>query len=290
MARILRGHPCHCAQSLVLFSRKLGTSTADSGEDAVPAWAIGPFTRELNGEPILTPRADTRFTCPVSKRTVAWEEKDVFNPAAVVKDGLVHLIYRAEDSVGRFAGTSRIGLATSRDGRQFEAACATGAVSGQRRAPAIRMGRRVRDPRVVETEDGRYVMTYTGYDGKTARLCVATSSDLVTWTKNGPAFAKAGGGRFRDRWSSPAHRVRAARGPSRRSANRQAILDVPGRHGHLSRQVRRPRWSGRRSSDVSRRSAGGAAAAITPRRHRFDSALVEPGPPAIVTPRGILLL
>ena len=51
---------------------------------------------------------------------MAWEEKDVFNPAAVVKDGLVHLIYRAEDTVGRFAGTSRIGLATSRDGLHFE--------------------------------------------------------------------------------------------------------------------------------------------------------------------------
>ena len=32
------------------------------------------------------------------------------------------------------------------------------------------------------------------------------------------------------------------------------------------------------------------ASALVPRRHRFDSALVEPGPQAIVTPRGILLL
>ena len=32
------------------------------------------------------------------------------------------------------------------------------------------------------------------------------------------------------------------------------------------------------------------ASAITPRRNRFDSALVEPGPQAIVTPSGILLL
>ena len=32
------------------------------------------------------------------------------------------------------------------------------------------------------------------------------------------------------------------------------------------------------------------ASAITPRRRRFDSALVEPGPPAILTARGILLL
>ena len=37
------------------------------------------------------------------------------------------------------------------------------------------------DPRVVEDVDGRYVLTYTAYDGKTARLCVsilAGSSDV----------------------------------------------------------------------------------------------------------------
>ena len=34
-------------------------------------------------------------------------------------DGKVHVLYRAEDSVGTFKGTSRIGLAVSHDGFEF---------------------------------------------------------------------------------------------------------------------------------------------------------------------------
>jgi predicted GH43/DUF377 family glycosyl hydrolase len=40
----------------------------------------------------------SNFSCPWHNATVGWEEKDVFNPAAIVKGGKVHLLYRAEDS------------------------------------------------------------------------------------------------------------------------------------------------------------------------------------------------
>ena len=43
------------------------------------------------------------------------------------------------------------------------------------------------DPRVVQV-GGTYYMTYTGYDGTSARLCLATSRDLLRWTKHGPLF------------------------------------------------------------------------------------------------------
>ena len=66
------------------------------------------------------PRPDARFTCPVSEQEVRWAAKDVFNPGGVVRDGKIHLLLRAEDSVGRYAGTSRIGLATSADGITFD--------------------------------------------------------------------------------------------------------------------------------------------------------------------------
>ena len=42
-------------------------------------------------------------------------------------------------------------------------------------------------PRVVEV-GGTYYMTYTGYDGVSARLGLATSRDLRRWTKHGPLF------------------------------------------------------------------------------------------------------
>jgi predicted GH43/DUF377 family glycosyl hydrolase len=41
------------------------------------------------GNPIMAPQGDS------------WEAKDVFNPAAIVRDSRVHLLYRAED----FSGT-----------------------------------------------------------------------------------------------------------------------------------------------------------------------------------------
>ena len=43
------------------------------------------------------------------------------------------------------------------------------------------------DPRVVRVGK-TYYMTYTGYDGETARLCVATSKNLLNWKKHGVVF------------------------------------------------------------------------------------------------------
>jgi predicted GH43/DUF377 family glycosyl hydrolase len=56
----------------------------------------------------------------------------------------------------------------------------------------------VEDPQVVEGENGTYILTYTSYDGKTARLCLASSKDLVNWTKHGLVL---GDGKYRDTWS-----------------------------------------------------------------------------------------
>src|SRR5438445_11554345 len=53
---------------------------------------------------------------------VRWEEHATFNPAAVVKDGRVYLLYRAEDASGQrtiVGHTSRIGLGESEDGLRF---------------------------------------------------------------------------------------------------------------------------------------------------------------------------
>src|SRR5690606_22851981 len=72
-------------------------------------WAILPFNKVDSVNPVLLP-GDGDFLCPILGRTIRWEEKDVFNPAAVVRDGKVHLLFRAEDKIGKHAGTSRIGL------------------------------------------------------------------------------------------------------------------------------------------------------------------------------------
>ena len=157
------------------------------------------------------------FQCPVRASPVRWAEKDVFNPAAVVKDGRVKLLFRAEDTVGHFSGTSRIGLATSADGSTFAAVRARAQDRGSVRplSPTLHCASKdpdpvlfplsrdspeweggVEDPRVVRTPSelratgmGRYLMTYTAYDGTVARLSVASSENLRTWRRHGLAFA-----------------------------------------------------------------------------------------------------
>ncbi|HEX9957646.1 MAG TPA: glycosidase, partial [Fibrella sp.] len=82
-------------------------------------WMFGPFQKQNAVNPILVAQANTTFFCPIRQETVRWEEKDVFNPAAIVRNGKVYMLYRAEDTVGKFAGTSRLGLAVSTDGIHF---------------------------------------------------------------------------------------------------------------------------------------------------------------------------
>src|SRR5574338_895267 len=80
-----------------------------------PNWALLPFTKADSNNPVLEPDSVTAFVCPIIGK-VNWEAKDVFNPAAVVRHDTLFLLYRAEDKVGKYAGTSRIGLAWSTDG------------------------------------------------------------------------------------------------------------------------------------------------------------------------------
>src|SRR5260370_33719700 len=83
-------------------------------------WALIPFKKTDSINPILIPDPAIEFFCPVRKVNLRWEEKDVFNPAAVIRHDTVFLLYRAEDSIGKFASTSRIGLAWSTDGLHFK--------------------------------------------------------------------------------------------------------------------------------------------------------------------------
>ena len=126
---------------------------------------LGPFT-PYDGNPILRPQGD------------GWESTSVYNPAAVVRDGRVVLLYRAHaaDIV------SHVGLATSDDGIHFER---RGEPVLSPTEPYERFG--CEDPRVTEV-GGTYYLTYTGWDRTHAQLCLATSTDLVAWEKHGPLF------------------------------------------------------------------------------------------------------
>ena len=72
--------------------------------------------------PILSADSSYTFLCPIKNELVQWQKADVFNPAAIVKDNKIHMLFRAEDNPEAILGgrTSRIGLATSEDGLHFE--------------------------------------------------------------------------------------------------------------------------------------------------------------------------
>src|ERR1044071_719465 len=162
-------------------------------------WMLGPFTKPAGVNPVIVPRAESRFRSPMNDAVVAWEEFATFNPAAVVRDGKIFLLYRAEDASGRreIGGhTSRLGLAESSDGLHFT----------RRPTPVLypdtdaqrqnEWPGGVEDPRIVETDSGTYVLTYTQWNRDVPRLAIATSRDLIGWTKHGPAFARAAGGKY----------------------------------------------------------------------------------------------
>ena len=161
-------------------------------------WNLGPFLRPEGVNPVLEPCAETSFYCPMRTEPVKWEEGDVFNPAAVVKDGKIVVLYRAEDKSGTGIGkrTSRIGYAESQDGFHFVRQQAPVLYPAEDDYKDLDWPGGCEDPRVAMTEDGLYVMLYTSWNRRTPRLSVATSRDLKHWTKHGLAFAKAYDGRF----------------------------------------------------------------------------------------------
>jgi predicted GH43/DUF377 family glycosyl hydrolase len=108
-----------------------------------------------------------------------WEAHSVFNAAAVLKNGKVHLFYRACDRPNHERYVSSIGLATSDDGFRFQRGPGP-AYAG--RDPSETRG--VEDPRITLLE-GKYRMLYTAWDGRHPRVALAESRDLLCWTRYG---------------------------------------------------------------------------------------------------------
>ncbi len=273
---------------------------AGGGSSAAPSWALLPFTKVDSVNPILTP-GEGRFTDPILHREIAWEEKDVFNPAAVVKDGKVFLLYRAQDRVGHPAGTSRIGVASSTDGLHFTRSEAPVLYPDNDAEKKLEWEGGCEDPRVVEDEKGVYYMTYTAFDGRLARLLIATSVDLRHWTKHGAVFAAAYNGKYKDLWSKSGSIV------SRYENGRVIATRVAGKYWMYwgDQNI----WAAT-SDDLLQWTPVEMAAGEQPpiplrgqalnmpqlkivvptRAKKFDSDLVESGPPAMLTDSGILLI
>lgn len=167
------------------------------GAETLEGWEMGPFVKQRS--PILSPRRDSRFRCPILGKEVRWEEQNVYNPAAVVRDGKVYLFYRADDKnpALRWGRTCRIGMAWSEDGIHFTRHPTPVLYPDDDEWKKYEWEGGCEDLHIVEGENGTYYMNYTTWNGGSDTVSVASSHDLLHWTKHGPAFRKVGkvGGR-----------------------------------------------------------------------------------------------
>src|SRR2546426_6565127 len=237
--------------SLILFTSvwtlALATPTAD-----LP---FGAWTRASN-QPILSPQGTT------------WESAGTFNPAVVLHNGKIVMLYRAQDA----SGTSRLGYAESSDGIHF----------ARRPDPVLspetdyEKDGGVEGPRLQKFGDTFY-LTYTGYNKKDAQLCLATSRDLIHWDRKGvilPAYK----GNWNVAWTKSGAIV-----PEK--INGKYWMYWLGTAADKTDQMGLSY-----STDLIHWTEATATPVLPRRPEKFDSRVVEPGPPPILTDRGIVLI
>jgi predicted GH43/DUF377 family glycosyl hydrolase len=252
-------------------------------------WQIGPFTRPAEGNPLISPRPASTFADPILKAPAHWEALHTFNPAAIVRDGKVYVLYRAEDDSGAMeigGHTSRLGLAVSSDGIHFTRQAAPVFFPAADSEKAREWPGGVEDPRIVEREDGVYVLTYTQWNRETYSVGIATSTDLTHWTKHGPAFFTASGGKY-------AHlQYKSAGMVTRVEKGRLIAAKIDGKYWmywgegaiHLATSADLIHWSPVEGAN------GQPVELLRPRAGHFDSTFPETGPPPVLTERGIVVL
>ena len=300
---------CHSGIFLIVLSlisctgasEKTNEANTDNSRATENDWALLPFVKVDSVNPVLVP-GDAEFICPVRHEKIKWEEKDVFNPAVVVRDGKIYMLYRAEDKIGKYAGTSRIGLAESHDGLHFKKYSTPVFFPDNDEQKKYEWEGGCEDPRVVEDASGIYYMTYTAYDGDKARLLVASSNDLHKWTKHGPAFAKAFNGKYINTWSKSGSIISKYEKDGRIVATRvngkywmywgdvniwaatsdDLINWMPVKYGEGEKPGIELRHNAKEIPELK--------IVFGPRPKKFDSDLVESGPPAMLTDKGILLI
>lgn len=269
---------------LVLFTQ---TCFGQSNTNILPSWAFGGFARPANVNPIISPDTSSKFIDPVSRKAVAWEANDTFNPAATLKKGKIIVLYRAEDRFGVGIGyrTSRLGYAESNDGIHFIRRKTPVLYPANDSAKKYEWPGGCEDPRVAMTPNGTYVVFYTEWNRDVPRLGAATSVDLIHWTKHGPIFETAYKGKFFNIASKSASIL------TKVVKGKQVIIKINGKywlywgehHVYAATSTNLVDWAP--VVDKNRK----LKELISPRNGYFDSDLTECGPPALMTNKGIIL-
>jgi predicted GH43/DUF377 family glycosyl hydrolase len=234
----------------VLFALLMSLAAQEKGTTPFGAW------HRLSEVPVVAPSGN------------GWESAGTFNPAVVQRGDKIVMLYRAQDK----QGTSRLGYAESADGIHF-----TG-----RNQPVLspeadyEKDGGVEDPRLVQFGD-TYYLTYTGYNKKDAQLCLATSRDLIHWDRKG-VIIPANQGNWNVKWTKSGTIV-----PEK----------IDGKYWmyFLGTSADNKDQAGLASSTDLLHWVEATQGPVLPvRPGRFDSRVAEPGPPPIVTPKGIVLI
>lgn len=251
-------------------------------------WMLGPFQRFTQGKPILEKDQESTFDDPMTGKVVNWESMATFNPAAIVRDGKIYVLYRAEEKIGDSIGTntSRLGLAISEDGMEYSKSDEPVFYPDVDDQKKYEWTGGTEDPRIVQTEDGKYVLTYTQWNRDTPRLAVATSTDLEHWTKHGPALEEYKDGKYNDMDSKSGAIVTKLEDGKLVTAKINGkywmYFGVP--HIWLASSTDLVNWEPVEDYE------GNLTPVLNPRPGYFDSWLVEAGPPPILTEEGIVVI
>ncbi|HZV59356.1 MAG TPA: glycoside hydrolase family 130 protein [Candidatus Eremiobacteraceae bacterium] len=204
----------------------------------------------------------------LSPRGTTWESAGVFNPAVVFAFHKSIMLYRAQDS----SGTSRIGYAESTDGIHFT----------RRDQPVLLPEARyeqnggVEDPRLQKIS-GTFYLTYTGYNKKDAQLCLAKSRDLLHWERKGVIL--------------PAYQGNWNVGWTKSGAIVPETIDGKYWMYWLGTSADKTDQMGLSfSGDLIHWTEATETPVLPKRPGKFDSRVVEPGPPPIITTEGIVLI
>jgi len=112
----------------------------------------------------------------LQKTNLPFENKGVFNPGCVERDGIIHMFYRAM-SEGDY---SSIGYATFDREHHLLSRSDSPLLTPEFEYESHGL----EDPRVVLL-DGVYYLFYTAFDGVSAKVAYAESKDLITFKKKG---------------------------------------------------------------------------------------------------------
>ena len=191
----------------------------------------------------------------------------VFNPAVIRHNGEFFMLARSQD----IHGTSSLQSATSTDGIHF--------TLGKRalvpEADYERSGG-LEDPRLVKIGD-TYYLTYTGYNKKDAQLCLAVSKDLLKWERMG-VILSAYKGNWNVGWTKSGAIVNEKINGKYWMYFLGTAADKTDQAGLVS------------STDLIHWTEETQTPVLPRRRGMWDSRVVEPGPPPVITKDGILLI